>query len=277
MTGPELIMVVAFACAPRGTAPDALAHALCPPDAARAEDQERPAAPAAAQAPTPTPPPKEVFYSILLGVGFSSNSTDGEFARFSAWKPYKHGINVDVGEQHNGDDSSVGVGLTYWRQLDSKTTCSVFASGGSAPFVPLVAFGASITRPLFTVGLSLGASYTDWRNGAYTTEVSVGAVRWLPHFIVGGSATYSQGEPADFMGWRGNVGVSYYVWHKTYVSTSVDFGNVRQREFQFDTRSRGVNVGFSQWLTETSGINVNFGRSIETESWGMSASWFKEW
>lgn len=286
MTGPDLTLLVLLACGAQGTRVEAEAARPCLVDDARdapdggpgevaggamqAQEASQEGEPAEAR-------PKEVFYSVTLGAGFSHNYTDGEFARFAIWKPGRHGVTFDVGEQHDGSDSSVGFGASYWRDLDPVTTLSVSAGGGTAPFAPRFGIGASISRPFLTVGFSVGASYTEWRDGAYTAEVSVGATRWFPHWIVGGGAAYSQGEPADFMGWRGSVGLSYFVWRKTSVGVGVDFGELRQREFRFDTRSRGVNVGFSQWFTDKSGINLSAGRSLDNDTYGFAGSWFKEW
>lgn len=279
MTGPDLLLVLALACGVQGAALNVGETLPCPVESAGSAGPRTPApvAPQEPQAAQPAPKPKEVFYSVTLGLGFSSNSTDGEFARFAIWKPGKHSITFDVGEQHAGGESSVGFGVSYSRSLDQKTGVSISATGGTAPFAPRIGIGGSISRPFFTVGFSLGASHTVWRDGAYTTDIGIGLVRWFPHLIVGGGATYSQGEPADFTGWRGNVGASYSVYRRTNVSVGVDFGKLRQREFRFDTRSRGVNVGFSQWFTDKSGINLSAGRSLENDTYGFAGSWFKEW
>ena len=223
------------------------------------------------------PRPRDVFYSLTLGAGFSHNSTSGEYVRFSMWKPGTHGITLDLGEQHGGGESSVAVGATYWRNLDPKTSLSLSGGGGSAPFAPRYALGASIGRPFFDVGFTFGAGYKKWHDDNYVTEIGVGAQRWFPHWIVGGGATYSQGEPASFTGWRGGVGLTYFVWRKTYASVSIDFGKVRNRDWNYDVRGKGLNFGFSQYFNSTSGISVSAGRSLDIDTYGVSVSVFKEW
>lgn len=277
MTGPDVMLLLALACGAVGTpaATDA-------PPACAALEQQAAGEEGKAQTPASTPAAAEqhhgnVWRSITLGVGFNENYPNGEFVRFSIWKPYTHGLTLDFAEQHAGDDSSVGFSVTYSRNLDAKTAISANVSTGTQPFAPKYGFGASISRPLFSVGVIVGASHRMWRDGSYTTEVGIGLQRWFPHWIVGGGATYSEGEPASFTGWRGSLGLTYYIWKKTYASVSFDFGTLNQRDWQYDTRSKGLNFGFSQYFTPTSGVAVSAGRSLDTDVYGVSLSWFKEW
>lgn len=286
MTGPDLTLLVLLACGAQGTHVDAETARPCVVDDARDAPEGGPGevaggpmqAQGSSQEGQPAEAkPREVFYSVTIGAGFSHNSTSGEFVRFSAWKPGKHGVTLDVGERHGGDESSVGFGGIYWRNLDPKTTLSLSANGGTAPFAARYGVGASISRPFVGLGWSLGVGHTEWHDGNYVTEVGLGAQRWLPHVIIGGGATYSQGQPARFTGWRGSVGATYFTWKKTYASIGVDFGKVRNRDWQYNVVSKGLNLGFSQWFHGTSGISVAYGKSLDMDVYGVSVSWFKEW
>jgi hypothetical protein len=302
VTGPDLVLSLLLACGTAAGAAGTTAAgaegaeraAVETPVPAAAPVSTEPAPPQAQQPapqtspPGPTPPAlvpsddsasgREVRFSLTLGIGFSHNYTDGEFVRFSAWKPGKQGVTLDAGEQHIDDVSSVGVGINYWRNLDPDTTVAVGVSGGSGPYAPRFGVGGQISRPLLTMICSAGASYREWQDGNYTTEIGGGVVRWFPHVILGAGAVYTFGEPASFEGWRGNAGLTYYVWRRTYASVSVDFGEINQRDFRFDTRQRGVNVGFSQWFGKNWGVNVVAGRNFEEPViYGVSTSWFGEW
>ena len=303
MTGPDLALSWLLTCsAAAGTAGSPAAGAVCaefaavaapeagaggPATMAEASPQaQQPVAQTSPQAPPPTAlvpsddsaSARETRFSLTLGIGFSHNYTDGEFVRFSAWKPQKQGVTLDAGEQHIDDESSVGVGITYWRNLDPKTTVSVGVSGGSGPYAPRFGVGGQISRPLLTMICSAGANYREWQDGNYTTEIGAGVVRWFPHIIVGGGAVYTFGEPASFEGWRGNLGLTYYVWRRTYAGVSVDVGEINQRDFRFDTRQRGINAGFSQWFGKNWGVNVVGGRNFEEPViYGVSVAWFGEW
>lgn len=283
MTTPDALLMLALACgAPPTTAATDAASACARLDQQAAGEraageQEQVQVPSSAPVAS-SQPHGDIWRSITLGAGFNHNYPNGEFARFSLWKPYTQGITLDFGEQHAGDDSSVAFSGRYWRQFDGSTVVAVDATGGTVPFAPKWGVGGSISRPVLGgVGVNLGASYRDWRDGNHTTEVGVGLVRWFPHVIVGGGATYSTGEPASFVGWRGSVGLTYYVWKKTYAGVSFDFGMTNNRDWQYDTRSKGLNFGFSRWLSATSGINVSAGGGIDNDVYGVSASWFKEW
>jgi YaiO family outer membrane protein len=274
--GQELIMIIALACGASGIAPDAMAQPLCPSAEVRGDGQI-PAPPVTDQAPSGKKTAKDVFYSVTIGAGFSPDYPDGEFFRFAAWKPNKQGVTLDVGEQHAGGESSLAGSVSYWRSLDPKTTITFSGGGGTAPFAPRFGLGASISRPILTLGVNAGAGYREWADGAWLTEVGVGAVRWLPHWIVGGGVTYSRGEPTNFAGWRGGVGLTYFIWRKTYASIGVDFGKGDNRDWNYVTRSKGLNYGFSQWFNGNSGISVAAGQSLDNDTYGVSVSWFKEW
>lgn len=277
MTAPDLILLVALACGPPLAPAAEDGHAACAsPEQQPPTGSGQAPAPSSA-APAPQAREKTVWYSVTLGVGFNHNYPSGEFAQFSVWKPYKQGITVDVGERHNDDDSSVGIGLRYWRQLDAKTVVSVDGSTGTEPFAVKYGVGGSINRDVAGVGVTVGAGYREWWDDTYSTEVGLGLQKWFPHVIVGGGATYSEGEPASFTGWRGNVGLTYYTWKKIYAGVSFDFGTVNNRDWLYNTRSRGLNAGVSWWASSTSGINVNGGYGVDNEIYGVSVSWFKEW
>jgi hypothetical protein len=278
VTAPDLFLVLALACGADAAPPidDALAPCAtldrqAPAGSGAAPTQASPPAAAA------TPRPQEIWRSITIGVGFNHNYPSGEFVQFAIWKPYKQGITIDFGERHNDDESSVGLGVRYWRQLDAKTILSIDGATGSEPFAAKYGVGGSINRSVAGVGVTLGAGYREWWDGNYSTDVALGLQKWFPHVIVGGGAAYSQGEPASFTGWRGNVGLTYYTWKKIYAGVSYDFGTVNNRDWLYDTRSRGFNAGFSWWSTSTSGININGGYGLDNEIYGVSVSWFKEW
>lgn len=278
MTSPDLLLVLALACGAGAVPPPSDGTAACPAPGQQATTGGSAPSPQGGQPPAaPAARPQEIWRSVTLGVGFNNNYPSGEFVQFSVWKPYKQGVTIDFGERHNDDESSVGLGVRYWRQLDAKTILSLDGSTGTEPFAARYGVGGSINRAVAGVGVTVGAGYREWWDGNYSTEIGLGLQKWFPHWILGGGATYSQGEPASFTGWRGNVGLTYYTWKKIYAGVSYDFGTVNNRDWLYDTRSRGFNAGLSWWASPTSGINVNGGYGLDNEIYGISLSWFKEW
>jgi YaiO family outer membrane protein len=251
------------------------------PAAAESTKDSEPDAPEAVQtnnAGAPDSDPRS--YSLELGGGYSHGYTNGGFARFSFWEPGEYAVRFDFGVLSGFGESTAAFGGTYMHHLNYDTTVSVGLATSTGPLAPKFLGSVAFNRPFFDVGFSFGYARYEWGGGAYSNDVWVGAERWFSHWIVGGSVTHSRGQPGDIAGTRVGLGVTYYVWRKTYIGVGVDFGDEDYRDWLYGFNPRGVNLGFSRWFDDKQGVNVNLGHGWSSSVGrvtAIGASWFKEW
>jgi hypothetical protein len=236
------------------------------------EQEPAPAATAEAQ--------KTRLHSIEVGGSLTRGYTNGVFSRFRVWEPSEYAVTVDFGIQHGFGRTDAAIGGSYLHHFTSDTTVTVGAAAGRSIFFPELLWGVSFATPVQDLGLSGGYLRRQWDDGGYSNEVSGGVNRWFAHWIVGGYVRYHWGEPNDFRSIGGGVGVSYYVWREYTFGVGFDIGDEIYREALFGLQPKGVNLGYSRWLNESSGINVRFDHGWSTfagKITGITASWFKEW
>jgi YaiO family outer membrane protein len=252
--------------------------------ASASEEQEEEQEQAETQEPEPAPAAEDApgtrLHSIEVGGGLTRGYTNGVFTRFKVWEPSEYAVTVEFGTQHGFGRTDAAVGGSYLHHLASDATVTVGAAAGRSIFFPELLWGVAFAKPVADLGLSGGYLRRQWDDGGYSNEVTGGVNRWFAHWIVGGYVRYHWGEPNHFRSVGGGVGLSYYVWREYTFGVGFDIGDEVYREALFDLQPKGVNMVYSRWFSESSGINVRFDHGWSTfagKITGITASWFKEW
>lgn len=225
--------------------------------------------------------------SIEGGSGYTHYSGDredgnGQFVRLGWAKPQEFDLRLDAGRQERFGETTAGVGASFTRHFENKTSVNVGVGSSTGELAPEFSAGLSVSHPFFDIIWTAGIGRDEWMTGARTDRLSVGVQRWFPHWIVAGSVKYENLQPGDTNSVSGSVGLTYYVWKQAYLSLAYDFGEVSftllgQESALVDYTARGLKLGYSRWFRSSRGFSVRIDWGRPPEATGLTVSWFHEW
>jgi YaiO family outer membrane protein len=212
------------------------------------------------------------------------NEADGQSLRLSLGKYNRYRWVFDFGRQHRFGESSVGGGVTYFRTFHRDVTLSLGGGSGTGVLSPQYSLGFSIMKSLGGVVTSVGYQRSQSKVENASDSFSLGFTRWQSHWIINTSTRLDVGHPGNTVSPGIGMGLTYYVYRKTYLSAGADFSRVSymvvsKTQTLVNYSAQGFNVGLSQWIKRRTGINVryNYGHATFYKTWGITFSIFQEW
>ncbi len=227
--------------------------------------------------------------AVEIGGGFGSytgglGAANGQSFRLSLSKPRAYRWVLDFGRQYRFGESSVGGGITYFRSLPRDTTLSVGAGTGTGYLAPRYNLGVGLTKSLFGVLSSVNYQRTQSKAENSSDSLGLGFIRYQAHWIASASTRLDVGHPGNSMSPGFGLGLTYYVYRKTYVGMGFDFGRVSYMlvgagQTLINYTAKGYSVSFSQWISDRRGFNLrfNYGDTSFYKAWGVTLSLFQEW
>ena len=188
-------------------------------------------------------------------------SADGQSLTYIGSRSGRDSWRFSVGRQQRFDETSLGLGAAYSREIGNRTTMTLGGSGGTGNLVPEYRVDASLSRPVLGVGVTLGVFHDQSKVENRSNGVSLGLARWFPHWILTGFVQQVYGHPGNTESPSYGFGLTYYQWRKLYVGVgytkgSVSYLLVGAGQALADYDFTGYNVGVSVWFNDRSGVNV---------------------
>jgi len=229
-----------------------------------------------------------------LGAGLSRYTDglgqgNGQFARVSLAKAKDHSWLFETGRQERFGESAWGIGASHTRHFGTASAITAGLSTGTGDYLfPEYRFDLKVDQGVLKEkNLVLSASYTRIQSKQENSSdgFGVGAVWWLPHWVLEGRYLYDIGHPGDAISKSWGLGVTWYLWKKTYLGAGIDGGEVSYMllgpgagSALVDYEAEGWNVHWQQWLWPGGGFNLRYehGTTDYYRVDGYTASIFKE-
>lgn len=237
----------------------------------------------------PDKPAAPLVRAVEIGAGYGRYSddigyADGEFVRFSLSRPWRYTLTLDGGRESRFGETSWDYGITYTRFLPRLINLSAGISSGTGEFLaPRYRLGLSASASPFGIVTTLGYLRIQSKGENSSDGLGLGLMRYTGHWIFGVSARGDIGQPGDTFSSSAGVGITYYVWRKTYIGATADWGDVSYMligvgRAEVDFYSRAFTIGLSQWFTARSGANVraSYGETSFYHVKGITVSLFQE-
>jgi YaiO family outer membrane protein len=231
---------------------------------------------------------------IEAGLDFGAYSDpfpdgNGQFVRFTLWKPVKHVWRFDVGRAERFDDEGIDFGATYRYYINPRLSVGGNAYTGTGEFIsPEYAVGVFSEYALLPErNLLISGGYERWQSKAENSldRLYVGATYYLDdHWIVAGVFRYDIGHPGSTVSIAGNVGFTYQVYRRWATGLEVEAGDIAYTLIAPDFpvvnyHSRMVAGHYSRYFKPDIGITARL-YWVETDFWdvtGLTLTFFKEW
>lgn len=214
---------------------------------------------------------------------------NGQFARITLAKEKDHSWLFETGRQERFGEAAWGVGISHTRNFLSASAISAGLSTGTGDYLfPEYRFDLKFDQGVLPEkNLVLSASYTRIQSKQENSSdgLGVGAVWWLPHWVLEGRYLYDTGHPGDAVSKSWGLGATWYLWKKIYLGAGIDGGEVSylllgpgSSSALVDYEANGWNLSWQQWLWSDGGINLRYehGSTDYYQVDGYTASIFKE-
>ncbi len=229
-------------------------------------------------------------HAVEIGGGYGSytgdlSESDSQSVRLSFGKPSAYRWVFDVGRQHRFGTSSIGTGITYFRSFARDVTLSVGGGTGTGKFLaPRYSFGLGVMKPIFGIVTSVSYQRVQSKVENASDGVGLGFMRYQGHWIASASARVDVGHPGNTKSPGFLLGLTYYVYRKTYIGLGTDFGRasymlISAGRTLVNYTGRGYNINLSQRISPNRGFNLrfNYGETSFYKVWGITFSIFQEW
>lgn len=249
---------------------------------------------AAGQNAAPQPPPSPgssgdaLVHALEIGTGLGGydnglGRTDDQFFRYRLSRVNDFNLALDVGRERRFGETSLGGGVSFTKSLPGGPSVSAGWSTGSGYLLgPRYRVDVGVTQVVGEVLTTVGYTRRQSKAANASDGVSIGAVRWFSHWIVGGNTRLDVGWPGRTISTSVGAGATWYQWKSLYIGGELNWGDVSYVLLP-DTaavgyRSLGGGISVSRWFNDRSGLNVrgNFGSTDLYRSGGLVMSVFRE-
>lgn len=253
VVGPGAVHVAAQAAGPRGVTP--AEPPLTPPPAS---------GPPGPPAPAPLVQAVEVG-SLLGGYDRGFGRADSQSLRYRVSRLNDFDLALDLGREHRFRDTSVVGGAAFSKTVRSNTTVMGGWSSGTGEFIsPRYRFDIGVTRPVRNILATVAYTHVQSRPENRTNGYSLGLARWYSHWVVSGSGRVDHGTPGNTVSTAGTFGLTWYRWRRTYIGSSINWGDVsyvlrlQGLSARASYRAFGGDATVSRWFNPQSGVNLRY-------------------
>lgn len=214
---------------------------------------------------------------------------NGQFLRVGLVKENDHRWLFETGRDERFGESSLGFGASYGRHLARATAVTVGLASGTGEFLaPRYRFDFRVEQGVLkdrNLVLSAGYIRVQSKQENSSDGLAVGAVLWLPHWVLEGNALYDIGHPGDAVSKSWGLGATWYLYKKTYLGAGLNGGQVSYmlvgpgtQSALVDYEADGWNLHVQQWFTATAGLNLRYdhGTTSYYQVDGYTVSIFRE-
>jgi YaiO family outer membrane protein len=219
----------------------------------------------------------------FVGSGENSNF-DSQFARYTRSRPWRDAWRFEIGRQHRFEESSLDGGLSYTRYVRRTSFTAGLSSGTGHVLGPEYRLDLSVSRPFSDVIVALGYTRLVSKEANSSDGWGLSLTRWFGHWILSAGHRIDFGQPGDTESSSTSLGLTWYVWRRTYVGFGMSFGEVSYLLTGpgaplVDYYAHDYNLTLSRYLDDRSGINVRLdhGRTSFYDIDGVTLSFFQEW
>lgn len=220
-------------------------------------------------------------YTDGLGQG------NGQSASLRLAKENDHSWAFETGRQERFGEAAWGIGISHTRFVRTATSLTAGLSTGTGDYLfPEYRFDARVDQGVLSEkNLVLSASYTRIQSKQENSSdgFGLGAVWWLPHWVLEGHTLYDIGHPGDAVSKSWGLGATWYLWKKTYLGAAVSGGQVSYmlvgpQSALVDYDAHGWSCYWQQWLLTDGGFTLRYehGTTDYYQVDGYSLSLFKE-